>query len=58
MKIGYESFKLLLKKAKEEAKVDNITITTKKENIPMQKLCEKLGATIIDEDENINYIIK
>ena len=58
MKIGYEALKLLLEKAEKEVKVDTVTITTKKENIPMQKLCEKLGAILVSNEEDYNYIVK
>ena len=57
-KIGFESLKLLLEKAEKEVKVDTVTITTKKENIPMQKLCEKLGAILVSNEEDYNYIVK
>lgn len=53
--IGLEAMKILLKEAKENLKLDNITITTSNKNIPMQKLCEKLGGNLISSDDNFKY---
>ena len=55
--IGLEAMKLLLKEAKENLKLDNITITTNHKNIPMQRICEKLGANLISSDDNFKYNI-
>lgn len=55
--IGLKAMKLLLKEAKENLKLDNITITTKNKNIPMQKICEKLGASLISSDDDFKYNI-
>ena len=53
--IGLEAMKLILKKAKENLKLDNITITTNHKNIPMQKLCEKLGANLVSSEDDFKY---
>ena len=55
--IGLSAIKLLLKEAKENLKLNNITITTSSKNIPMQKLCEKIGGNLIESDDDFTYNI-
>ena len=50
--------KILLKEAKQNLKLENITITTSTKNLPMQKLCEKLGGYLSSSEDEFKYNVK
>ncbi len=55
--IGFIVIKLLIEKAKNEFNIDKVQIATKVDNVSAIKLCEKLGADLIDSDEKNHYVI-
>lgn len=56
--IGYDVMQSLINIAKNDLNIKEITISTKKNNKSMNKLCEKLGAKLISMDDVCQYIIK
>ena len=56
--IGYDVMQKLINNAKNNLHIEEIIISTKKNNKSMNKLCEKLGAELINMDDECQYIIK
>ena len=56
--IGYRVVKILIEKARDEFKIDDILLTNDPTNVASRKLCEKIGAELSDVDEHCHYWIK
>ena len=55
---GLASTKLLIEKARDEFGIDDILLTNEPDNIPSRRMCEKLGAELVDIDEHCHYWIR
>lgn len=55
---GLATTKLLIEKARDEFGIDDILLTNEPDNIPSRRMCEKLGAELVDIDEHCHYWIR
>ena len=55
---GYTAAKLLVEKARSEFGIGDILMTTDPSNTASRRLCEKLGAELVDTDGHCHYLIK